>query len=168
MKFQLLFLINLIKLFLSENKNVFRRDLSIPIIGWCRRYRGYNVTIYGHVKNRMRFGTTWYPTFISPPNVDATCKMDGVQNQTADAIIECIISSEFKNSDVILTNLTSDDFEDLIINDDEQLINSNVTCEESIESTNSLFFLSFKKTLIFIIFFYYFKIIFNNFKSFFL
>ena len=149
MKFQLLFLINLIKLFLSENKNVFKRDLSMPIIGWCRRYRGYNVTIYGHLKNRMRYGTTWYPTFISPPYVDANCKMNGIQNLTEYAIIECIIESEFKNSDVILTNLTSDDFEDLIINDD-QLINSNVTCEESI---GSHFFLSFKKSLIFIILF---------------
>jgi hypothetical protein len=149
MKFLLLFLINIIKIVLIENKNIFVRS-TIPITGWCRRYRGYNITIYGHVKQRMRFPTTWYPTFISPLNVEATCKMSGVTDLQSDAVIECIISTKIVNTDVILSKLISDDFEDLILDEDDQLVDYNVTCTES---TGSIFYLTFKKTLIFIVFF---------------
>ena len=66
------------------------------------------------------------------------------------AIIECIISTKIINTDVILSKLISDDFEDLILDENEQLVDYNVTCTES---TGSIFFLTFKKSLIFIVFF---------------
>ena len=129
------YLIIIINLLLSKSENTFKPYRKG---GSCEYDEMFHIFITGYLSSQTTKETKWIPTFSSPENPTVSCSMEASSSKTS--TIDCFISSPISNSDVVITKLTADDFNDVIFDEKDNVIEYNVSCKS--------FFLKFSKELL--------------------
>jgi len=89
----------------------------------------YSFTVTGTLGIATSSETTWTPTFTFPSSPTATCTMPAAGTSANAAVITCTITSAFSNSDITLTGLTAEGFDDVTVGDSHKNIATGQTCE---------------------------------------
>ena len=89
----------------------------------------YSFTVTGTLGSATSSETTWTPTFSAPNSPTASCTMPASGTTASAAVITCTITSAFSNSDITLTQLTADGFNDVTVGSSYQAIATGKTCE---------------------------------------
>ena len=89
----------------------------------------YSFTVKGTLTIETKSETTWTPTFSVPSSPTATCTMPAAGTSASSAVITCTITSAFSNSDITLTGLTAEGFNDVTVGSPHQAIATGQTCE---------------------------------------
>ena len=89
----------------------------------------YSFTVTGTLGIATSSETTWTPTFSAPNSPTATCTMPAAGTTESSAVITCTITSAFSNSDITLTGLTAEGFDDVTVGDSYKGIATGKTCE---------------------------------------
>ena len=89
----------------------------------------YSFTVTGTLGSATSSVTTWTPTFSAPNSPTATCTMPVSGTTESSAVITCTITSAFSNSDITLTGLTAEGFNDVTVGSPHQAIATGKTCE---------------------------------------
>ena len=89
----------------------------------------YSFTVTGTLGSATSSETTWTPTFSAPNSPTATCTMPAAGTSANAAVITCTITSAFSNSDITLTGLTAEGFDDVAVGSSYQAIATGQTCE---------------------------------------
>jgi hypothetical protein len=89
----------------------------------------YSFTVKGTLGIATSSETTWTPTFSVPSSPTATCTMPAAGTSANAAVITCTITSAFSNSDITLTGLTAEGFDDVTVGDSYKGIATGKTCE---------------------------------------
>ena len=89
----------------------------------------YSFTVTGTLGIATSSETTWTPTFTFPSSPTATCSMPAAGTTESSAVITCTITSAFSNSDITLTGLTAEGFNDVAVGSSYQAIATGQTCE---------------------------------------
>ena len=89
----------------------------------------YSFTVKGTLGSETKSVTTWTPAFSSPSSPTATCTMPASGTTASSAVITCTITSAFSNSDITLTGLTAEGFNDVTVGSPHQAIATGKTCE---------------------------------------
>ena len=87
----------------------------------------YTFTVTGTVSKATASATTWTPTLTAPADATATCTMPAVA-EGGSGTITCTITSALSNSDITLTKLTAEGFNDVTIASGNQAIATGKTC----------------------------------------
>ena len=89
----------------------------------------YSFTVTGTLGSETSSETTWTPAFSAPSSPTATCTMPAAGTTANAAVITCTITSTFSNSDITLTGLTAEGFNDVTVGSPHQAIATGKTCE---------------------------------------
>ena len=89
----------------------------------------YSFTVTGTLGSETSSETTWTPAFSAPNSPTATCTMPASGTTESSAVITCTITSAFSNSDITLTGLTAEGFNDVTVGSPHQAIATGKTCE---------------------------------------
>ena len=87
----------------------------------------YTFTVTGTVSKATASATTWTPTLTAPADATATCTMPAVA-EGGSGTITCTITSALSNSDITLTKLVADGFNDVNLSGASSTIATGKTC----------------------------------------
>ena len=87
----------------------------------------YTFTVTGTVTKETASATTWTPTLTAPADATATCTMPAVA-EGGSGTITCTITSALSNSDITLTKLVADGFNDVNLSGASSTIATGKTC----------------------------------------
>lgn len=147
MKIQTLIFIFLVSSLMAQNTFTITNFLVSDCNTESKEKEYFEIAIQGTLGQGTTSETKWTPTFTSPKNPTATCRMNATEQEVT-GTIECNITSAIDKEDVVLTTLKAEGFKDVTLHKNNQTLSSGIECNNDDNSS----FISFSKLLLLFVF----------------